>query len=189
MSEDDKKDTNRFDLEPFRSYLRVLADLGIGPALRRVVDPSDLVQETLLEAHQAMARFQGTEFGQRAAWLRRILARNLANLARDQGRKKRDVARQVSLEASLAESSLRLGAWMAAPGSTPSEAAMRGERALEIADAIVALPEGQGRALVCRYCMDWTVDEIARHLGTSEAAVAGLLRRGLKKLRETLERP
>lgn len=178
-----------FDLEPFRNYLRVIADMGLDPALRKLVDPSDVVQETLLEAHLAMPRFEGGDFGQRAAWLRRILARNLANLARDQGRKKRDVARQVSLEASLAESSLRLGGWIAASGSTPSEKVLREERVLEIADALASLPGEQGRALVSRYCLNWSIAEIAKHLSLTEAAVAGLLRRGLKRLRETLARP
>ena len=65
-----------FDLEPFRNYLRLLARMGLHPKLRKLVDPSDVVQETMIEAHTAMSRFDGTDFGERAAWLRTILSRN-----------------------------------------------------------------------------------------------------------------
>lgn len=177
-----------FDLTPFRGYLLLLARVGLDRRLRRAVDPSDIVQQTLLEAHQAQPRFEGETFEQRAAWLRRILARNLADLARDQRRAKRDVERERSLEEALAGSSLRLASCLAASGPTPSEAAIREERVLALADAVVSLPPDQQEVVVRRHCLGSSLEEIAGELGKSEASVAGLLRRGLKSLRENLER-
>jgi len=177
----------RFDLEPYRNYLRIIAEAGLDPRLRKIVDPSDVVQETLLEAHTAMPRFEGDDVAQRVAWLRRILARNLVNVARDQGRQKRDIARQMSLEASLAESSARLGAWLAAEQTSPSDRAQRDERVLELADLLAGLPGEQGKVLTLRHALGWSIDEIAAHLGLTAPAVAGLLRRGLKALRARLE--
>ena len=46
-------------LESYRNYLRLVARAGISPALRGKADPSDLVQEALLKAHQHFDQFQG----------------------------------------------------------------------------------------------------------------------------------
>src|ERR1700676_3823557 len=69
-------------LESYRNYLRLLARTGIDASLRGKADPSDLVQETLLKAHQHFDQFQGQTEAALVAWLRPILARNLAAVAR-----------------------------------------------------------------------------------------------------------
>src|SRR5438034_439810 len=86
-------------LEKYREYLRVLARLHLDPRLQAKLDPSDVVQQTLLEAFRDWDQFRGEDAAQRAAWLRKILARNLANLVRDLKRDKRDVDRERSLQA------------------------------------------------------------------------------------------
>jgi DNA-directed RNA polymerase specialized sigma24 family protein len=63
-------------LEAYRNYLHLLADLQLNPLAHRALDASDIVQQTLLDAHQARARFHGNDSSQLAAWLRRILACN-----------------------------------------------------------------------------------------------------------------
>jgi RNA polymerase sigma-70 factor (ECF subfamily) len=170
-------------LERFRAYLRLLARMQLDPRLQAKLDPSDLVQQTLLEALQMLDRFQERSDAELAAWLRQILARNLTNAARDLGRAKRDVARECSLEAALEQSSARLEAWLVAEQSSPSQQAQRKEQVLRLAEALTSLPEAQREALTRRYLQSWSLDAIGRQLNRSPAAVAGLIKRGLKQLR------
>src|SRR4051812_24155216 len=62
----------RPELERFRSYLLVLARAGLDPRLRPKVDPSDVVQQTMLEAHAALDRLDADTTAELAAWLRQI---------------------------------------------------------------------------------------------------------------------
>jgi RNA polymerase sigma-70 factor (ECF subfamily) len=164
----------------------VLAGLELDPRLRGKVDPSDLVQQALLRAHQARDQFRGQTQAEQAGWLRQILARTLADALRDHTREKRDVARERSLEAALDQSSVRLGAWVAAAGASPSELVERGEEVLRVADALAELPGPQREALLLRYYHGMAVADIGRELGRTRAGVASLLRRGLTHLRERL---
>ena len=173
-------------LERFREYLRLLARLQLDPRLRGKLDPSDVVQQTLLEAYEKREQFRGGSEGEWLAWLRQALAHNLADALRAFGQAKRDVGRERSLGAAVEASSCRLAAFLAAEQSSPSQRAERHERAVRLAEALAALPEDNREALVLHYCEDWPLADIATHLGRTPAAVAGLLKRGLKQLREHL---
>ncbi len=174
-------------LERFRDYLRLLARLQLDPRLQGKLDPSDLVQQTLLKAYQARGQFRGQTAGEQAAWLRQIVARTLANAVRDLARAKRDVTLERSLENALANSSARLEAWLVAGDASPSEQAERNEQLLRLAQTMAQLPEIQREALLLRHCQGWSLADIAQHLGRSRPAVASLLRRGLQQLRGHLQ--
>jgi RNA polymerase sigma-70 factor (ECF subfamily) len=173
-------------LERFRSYLLLLARARLDPLVRAKVGASDVVQQTLFEAHRDRARFRGRTVAEQAAWLRQILARNLANVVRDLRRDKRDVAREHGLQAALDESAARLEGWLAAEQSSPSQQVQRQERAVRLAEALAALPESQREAVVLRHWHGCSLVEIGERLGCTTAAVTGLLHRGLRNLRKQL---
>jgi RNA polymerase sigma-70 factor (ECF subfamily) len=173
--------------ERWRAYLSLLARLQIGSELRGKVDPSDVVQETLLNAHRQREQFRGTTEAEKAAWLRRILAGTLADALRRMYADKRDAGREQSLQAALDQSSRRLEAFLAADEPSPSERARHNEQAMRLAAALAQLPDAQRQAVELRHLQGWSIDGISRHLDRTPAAVAGLLKRGLKQLREILQ--
>src|SRR5947209_5414325 len=113
-------------LERFRSYLHLLARLQLDEQPRGKIDASDVVQQTLLEAHARLGQFPGDDAAL-AAWLRQALVNNLRDAWRAQRRAKRDARREQSLEEAVARSSARLEGLLAAPASSPSQRAVRNE--------------------------------------------------------------
>ena len=174
------------NLEDYRDYLRLLAQLQVDRALQGKIDLSGVVQQTMLEAYQALPECELQNADRLAAWLRRILANNLADEIRKLRTRKRDVSRERSLDAALEQSSNQLQAWLAADQSSPSEHARRQEQALLLSAALVKLPEEQREALMLRHFQGQSLAQIAEHLGRSHGAVAGLLKRGLQQLHDRL---
>jgi RNA polymerase sigma-70 factor (ECF subfamily) len=175
------------DLERFRAYLRLLAGLHLDPRLQGKLDPSDVVQETLLRAYQARDQFRWQGDAEMAAWLRTILANLLTDAVRKYTTAARDVNLERSLQGALEESSSRLEAWLASEQSSPSEQAMRQEQLLQLADALAQLPDDQRQAVELRHLKAQSLAEVAGQMGRSKGAVAKLLFRGVAKLRVLLE--
>jgi RNA polymerase sigma-70 factor, ECF subfamily len=173
-----------WELERYRAYLYLLARLQLDRRLQAKVDASDIVQQTLLQAIRAAREFRGRTDAEVAAWLRRILANTLANSLRDLGRQRRDVRRERSINADLEQSSARLESWLKANQTSASQRAIRNEESVQLANALASLPEAQREALILHHLQEWTLDQVAQHLGRSPSAVAGLIKRGLQTLRQ-----
>jgi RNA polymerase sigma-70 factor, ECF subfamily len=167
------------DLGRFREFLCLVARLEVSPGYRARVDLSGVVQETLLDAHRSPPRHR-TE-AQTAAWLKAILLHNLADEARRRGAIKRDEARERSLQGPDGRA-----IDLVSDQSSPSRRTIRDEELLDLARALATLPEGQRRAVEMHHLEARPLVEIAEALGTTKAAVAGLLHRGLKALRGQL---
>ncbi|MEY4565346.1 MAG: polymerase sigma factor SigW [Planctomycetota bacterium] len=175
------------DIERFRPYLRVLAQTRFQTKFQSKLDASDIVQQTMLNAYQSWEQFRGKSDAELAGWLRQILANLIIRNTRDMGRGKRDVQRERSIDAELQQSSMRLGKLLADPGQvTPSQMVMKEERAAVLARALMELPDDQREAILGKYWHGQSSAEIGEQLQRSPEAVAGLLYRGLKKLREVM---
>jgi RNA polymerase sigma-70 factor (ECF subfamily) len=173
-------------LELYRNYLTLLARLQIGRRLQGKADSADLVQETFLEATEHFEQFRGTSESELTAWLRQILVSRLAKLVRHYCTTQR---RAVHLEHQLAdemEQSSR-SLVLVAPGSTPSQRAVRREQSVLLADALGRLPEDYREVLVLHHLQGLTLAEAAQQMGRSLDSVKKLWLRGLARLRRVLE--
>jgi len=174
------------EIEGYQAYLSVLAHLHARGPLQGKIDPSGVVQQTLLEAYQARAQLEPLDPAQRAAWLRRALANNLTDEVRKHTRQKCDAGRQRSLEELLDQSASRLRA-LAGDQTSPSEYAAHNEQELRLAWALSLLPPAQREAVALHHLQQLSLNDVAARLGRSRLAVVGLLHRGLRRLRELLD--
>lgn len=177
-------------LEQYRGYLLMLAHRYLSERLRRRIDPADIVQVTCLEAKRDLGAFRGETPAEFAAWLRGMLKHNVASaVTRHVTAQKRSLKREVEPKPLAAGDSANGGWIQQMPGSTtsPSGVAIREEAAMALLHALHQLPETQAEAIRLRYMEGLSLAEIVERMGKSETAVAGLLKRGLQKLRTLLD--
>jgi RNA polymerase sigma-70 factor (ECF subfamily) len=170
------------DFAPARysAYLHLLARLNLPRRLRRVLSASDVAHDTILKAHRKREQFRGQTEAQYRGWLRGILANALADAAR---------VREPDLLRTLEQSSAWLEGRVVVDAPSPSEHVGRAEQLRRLAEGLTQLSEDERTAVAMRYLQDppCPLPEIARKLGRPTAkAVAGLLARGLEKLRGLL---
>ncbi len=169
-------------LEARRSILVTLAERRLGGRIAARVDPSDVVQLTLMEAHRDFGRFRGGDEPELVAWLERILSHNVAATIRDHTHaQRRDLRRERSLERPPGD-----GPGFAALESdlsSPSQRVVRGEDEARLARALAGLPDDQRRAVQLRHLEGRSLAEVSEALGRSPTAAAGLIKRGIQTLR------
>lgn len=182
----DEPPRKSIEVEEYRDYLRLLTRMQLNPRLRSKLDESDVVQQTVLEAHRCQGQFRGTSEGDRLAWLRQILANVLANFGRHFSTEGRDVQKERSLNAALDFSSSRLQCVLAADQTSPSGQAVRDEELNGLAQSLHQLPEDQRSVIELHHLQGLSVTEVAELMGRTRPAIAGLLYRGLTKLRELM---
>ncbi|MFN3189984.1 MAG: sigma-70 family RNA polymerase sigma factor [Aureliella sp.] len=171
-------------LSSYERYLKLLADVQLGQQLRRKLDASDIVQETFLDAHKAIGRFEGESNEQFVAWLKSILAKRLANTMRHYlGTQARDVRLEARIGQSLDQSALSLGTMLASPEITPSQNIANQEQSQLVAGALSRLPEDYREVIVMRHLEGMTFPEISSAMQRTVNSVEKLWLRGMAKLK------
>ena len=178
-----------FRPELHRNHLRMLVRLQLNRAgpLKNKIDASDIVQEVLLQAVNALPKFRGSTDAEFSAWLQAILVNKLTDAVRHFGRKKRDAVLEESFRRGLNESSKTIEELLSAKSPSPSKHMLLHERAELLAAVLEKLPEDQRTVIEYHHLLEYSVIETAEVMGRTPDAVAGLLRRGLKALRNGLE--
>ena len=182
--------TLNLPLDTYRPYLIGLARVLLASAgpVRNKIDASDLVQDVMLRAHERKKQFIGETPEEFMGWLRQILKNELIDKERHFLRKKRDAALEEVYQETINKSDDRMVRIHVLKQTSPSQYVARHERQLLLAKALETLPEDQRTAVELRHLGDWSQEQLAEFMNRTKASVAGLLRRGLKALREELER-
>jgi RNA polymerase sigma-70 factor (ECF subfamily) len=174
-------------LQSYRNYLQLVARTQINQHLTIRVNPSDIVQETFLQACHAFGQFEGTTEAELLAWLRRILVSRLISTFRAHlSAKKRDVRRQRSLEQmthDMDRSTQLVEAALIAQGSTPSLHVQRRELAALVADRVAELPAQYREVIILRSLEGRTFEDIAERTGGTADAARRLWVRAVGRLR------
>src|SRR5262245_37362986 len=175
-------------LEAQRAALHRLAQRQVEGRIAVRVDASDVIQQTFLEAYRSFPQFAGRDARELSAWLHRILDHKVAAAIRDHTLlAKRNLGRERSMDDSQGGGT-PLKQELDAGLSSPSQKAIRGEEVASLSQALTALPEDQREAVRLRHLEGWKLADIARHLGRTPLATAGLIKRGMQALRRQMHR-
>jgi RNA polymerase sigma-70 factor (ECF subfamily) len=170
-----------------RNYALILARTQLESWVRAKVDPSDLVQQSMLEAYRGFDKFQGRTEAEWLAWLKKILTHNAVDFARHYGgADKRRASREVSIDCG-GSSSANHALEPAQKGLSPSEQLMLHERELRVAEALARLPADHREVIMLRNLQSLTFEEVAGRMGRTRPAVQMLWMRAIKGLQALLQ--
>jgi RNA polymerase sigma-70 factor (ECF subfamily) len=171
------------DLHKYRPLLHLhVRQMQLARRYQARLDPSDLVQEALLRAVRGLDALHRHDEAAVIAWLQEVVRNVFIDTIRRQAAAKRDPHReQLALHAD--ESDTPLGAYLTASQPGPSTLAARREELLRLAAAVEQLPEAERDAVIAHFMLELPLAEVAVRIGRTERAVAGLLFRGKRRLR------
>jgi RNA polymerase sigma-70 factor (ECF subfamily) len=174
-------------LDRHRDRLRRMVAVRADPRVTARVDPSDVVQEILMEATVRLDRYIQDRPVPFYPWLREIARQRLIELHRRHVRARRRTVTREEAPAGLPDhSAAALADRLFARQSSPSARLLRDERRARVRAALAALPEPDREVLVLRILEELPARDVAGVLGVSEAAVRSRQVRALERLRALL---
>jgi RNA polymerase sigma-70 factor, ECF subfamily len=184
-------DPERFGalLEQYRPRLRRMVALRLDPRLHGRIDPSDVIQETFLEASARLAAYLRRPTMPFFLWLRFLAGQKLVTLHRHHlGTRMRDAGREVALyRGRLPEAtSAALAAQLLGHETRPSEAAIRAELKVRLQEALNSMDPLDREILALRHFEQLSQAEAAHVLGLTDSGACRRHLRALKRLKEIL---
>ena len=177
-------------LQLYGNYLRTVAVVRLDGRLRSRCSPSDVVQDTLLDAYRDFPQFRGRTKAEFLGWLRQILANNILRMTeRHLDAAKRAVRREISLDAlqGASRSSTSLMGILADRAASPSAIVGSREAAHILVDQLAELPPDYREVLVLRHFKGLSFAEVGKHMRRSPGAVRILWVRAIGHMQRILE--
>ncbi|MGB7343993.1 MAG: sigma-70 family RNA polymerase sigma factor [Pirellulaceae bacterium] len=173
-----------WSIGPLRSWLVQIAKRELPKDLQGKLDPSDIAQQTMMDAWRGEERFQGTTHAQRLAWLRVILRRVVLQQHRKAMSTKRGAGAERAVTDAISHASIRIEELASGNEPQPDEGVVNAEKSLQLAEALETMPEDYRRVIELRHFDGKTHEQVAQELGRSNAAVRVLWVRALAELRK-----
>jgi RNA polymerase sigma-70 factor (ECF subfamily) len=163
-----------------------MVELRMDNAQRQRCDPSDVVQDALLEATQRFAQWGEQRELPFHVWLRFLTAQSLTRSRRfHAGTQKRDLAREDGLDSKCVSAS-RVADWILSSQTSPTQAARRSEVREMVLAALEQLDELDREILALRHFEQLSNEEAAAELGIEPAAASKRFTRALQRMRPAL---
>jgi RNA polymerase sigma-70 factor (ECF subfamily) len=167
-----------------RPVIRQFVSLRLDNVLRARIDPSDVVQETQLEAFRRLPEYQERRPMPFGLWLRKTAYERLLMFRRQHvDAACRTLVRELPLPG---RSSVVLAQQLIAPGPSPSQELIQHERARLVRIAVAALPDLDREILLMRNFEELSYAEVAQILNIDQAAARKRHGRALLRLHELL---
>jgi RNA polymerase sigma-70 factor (ECF subfamily) len=170
-----------------QSYLNIMAGNKISPALRAHLNPSDIVQQSLIQMVNGIDNFRGNSSKEFYAWLTQIIRNESNKAARDLTRQKRDVRKQVSMNQVTPNDSWATFETID-PHATPGTEAIANERMELFNRTLESMPEDYAKVIQLRILEQLTFTEIADKLDRSPDSVSKLWYRAVNRFQKEIER-
>lgn len=171
----------------YRPYLRLLARLQRDHRLQAKLDDSDLVQDAAAAAMADFSAFLGQSERELTSWLRTIMARVVAQAVRHHTAQRRDMRLEQDLQHSFDASSEMVGSKFTASTLSPSEQAVKRERAVMVAEVLDQLPSHYREVVILRDFEGLSLDEVSSRMERTEESVRKIWARAMVKIRELLK--
>lgn len=169
-------------LQNHRDYLLLVANQELDSQIQGKIGSSDVVQESLMTAHQNFGQFHGESKQQLLAWLRKIVLNDLHHARRAY---KGTIKRQVNRERPLQFNS-SLDYPLVDPEFTPSTNALVAEQSAQLELAMAELSEDYQQVLRLHSWEQQNFEEIGKLMSRSPEATRKLWTRAVLKLQEIL---
>lgn len=176
-------------LDRFHTRLRRLVQLRMDPRVTGRIDPSDVLQDTYIDAREQLPAYVADPKYPFFLWLRLLTGNRLNKLHRFHlGQQVRDVTREVPLMGGpMPEaSSTAIAAQLLGHDSEPPERAARTEIYGRVVDAVNDLEPLDREVLTLRHFEQLSTTEIADVLGITLAAARKRYLRALTRLRAVI---
>lgn len=170
--------------------LRRAIAVRLDPRLRNRLDPSDIVQEAMIEAAKGIDNYIEESPLSFYLWLRMIALRRLLNAHREHlDAERRDVRKEISLDRRICveASSEALADELIARDATPCTLAAQAERKIRVLAALESLEQMDREVLTLRHIEQLSPGETAEALGIELSAASKRYVRALDRLRQALE--
>jgi RNA polymerase sigma-70 factor (ECF subfamily) len=170
-------------LERHRPRLKRMIALRLDVRLASRLDPSDIVQEVLINAARKLPDYARDRPVPFYPWLHRMASERLAQTHRRHLRaRRRDAGREQAGDAPWGSGVAALADLLADSGTSPSGGLIRDEERRELALALEQLPGPDREILMMRYLDQLNFAEIAAVLAITEATARVRHFRALQRL-------
>jgi RNA polymerase sigma-70 factor (ECF subfamily) len=173
-----------------RPRLRQLVAIRLDNRLQARVDPSDVIQETLIVVARRFSEYARRRPLPFYPWLRQIALDQIHRLHRRHVRtERRSVRREAAFDPLLSDESVQQFAGLVSRGSAPDQRLLHSEVCRKVRDALDRLSADDREVLVLRFLEHLSGSEAAAILGISQPALRMRQLRALERLQSSLATP